>query len=309
MLTGNVTQFFRGNTAVVELVLTCMYAEGHLLLDDVPGTGKTSLAKAVAHSVGGSARRVQFTPDLLPSDVTGVQIWDERSRSFEFHHGPVFANVVLVDEVNRASPKTQSALLEVMQERQVTVDSVTHPVPRPFVVIATQNPVEHGGTYELPEAQIDRFMARASVGYPGHEAEVEILTAGTRGAAPEDLEAVVTIADLVRMTSVVRGVYVSREVFDYIVMIVADTRRRPEQIRLGVSPRGGLALARAAQARAAANGRSFVTPDDVKALVPEVLGHRIILRPEVALDGVTADGILGQIAASVPVPEHRAARG
>lgn len=285
-----------------------MYAEGHLLIDDVPGLGKTSLAKAISHSVSGAVRRVQFTPDLLPSDVTGVQIWDAESRSFEFHDGPLFANIVLIDEINRASPKTQSALLEVMQERHVTVDSVVHPVPRPFMVIATQNPVEHGGTYELPEAQIDRFMVRTAVGYPDHDAEVQILTAGTRGVVPEDLSPVVTNADLVRMTDLTRGVYVSREVFDYVVMIVADTRRRPDQIRLGVSPRGGLALARAAQARAVSNGRPFVTPDDVKALVSAVLGHRIIMRPEMALDGVTADGILAQITASVPVPDQRAAK-
>ncbi len=307
-LATNISGFFRGNPQVVERALLCMYAEGHLLIDDVPGVGKTSLAKAVAQSVSGMVRRVQFTPDLLPSDVTGVQIWDAGARSFEFHEGPVFANIVLIDEINRASPKTQSALLEVMEERRVTVDSTTYQVPRPFIVIVTQNPVEHGGTYELPEAQIDRFMIRSAVGYPDHAAEVEILTAGTRGMSPEDLQPVVTNADLMRMTELVRGVHLSAEVYDYIVLIVADTRRRPDQIRLGVSPRGGLSLARAAQARAAATGRPFVTPDDVKALAPSVLGHRIIMRLEVLFDGLTGADVLTRITASVPVPDRYSAQ-
>ncbi len=285
-----------------------MYAEGHLLLDDVPGVGKTSLAKAIGQSVSGVVRRVQFTADLLPSDVTGVRIWDAATRTFEFHEGPVFANVVLIDEINRASPKTQSALLEVMEERRVTVDSTTYRVPRPFMAIATQNPVEHGGTYELPEAQIDRFMIRSAVGYPDHAAEIEILTAGTRGAEPEDLEPVLANTDLLRMTELARGVHLSAEVYDYIVMIVADTRRHPDQIRLGVSPRGGLSLARAAQARAAATGRSFVTPDDVKSLAPVVLGHRIIMRPEALLDGLTGADVLSRITASVRIPDPYSAR-
>ncbi|MCM3925605.1 MoxR family ATPase [Frankia sp. AiPs1] len=308
-LAANISGFFKGNPAVVKRALTCMYAEGHLLLDDVPGVGKTSLAKAIAHSVSGVVRRVQFTADLLPSDVTGVRIWDAGTRTFEFHHGPVFANVVLIDEINRASPKTQSALLEVMEERRVTVDSMSYLVPRPFMVVATQNPVEHGGTYELPEAQIDRFMMRSTVGYPDHAAEVEILSAGTRGAEPEDLAPVLTGEDLLRMTELARGVHIAAEVFDYIVMIVADTRRHPDQIRLGVSPRGGLALARAAQAWAVSAGRPFVTPDDVKALVPAVLGHRVIMRPEAALDGLASADVVARIAASVRVPDPFAAHG
>ncbi|MCK9924404.1 MoxR family ATPase [Frankia sp. AgPm24] len=302
-MAATVSEFFRGNPAVVERALLCMYAEGHLLLDDVPGVGKTSLARAIAQSVSGTVRRVQFTADLLPSDVTGVRIWDAASRTFEFHQGPVFANVALVDEINRASPKTQSALLEVMEERQVTVDSTTYRVPRPFMVIATQNPVEHGGTYELPEAQIDRFMIRTTVGYPDHAAEVAILAAGTRGAQPEDLQPVLAETDLLRMTEIVRGVHLSPEMYDYIVMIVADTRRYPDQIRLGVSPRGGLSLARAAQARAAATGRPFVTPDDVKALAPVVLGHRIIMRHDARLDGLTGTDVLARITASVRIPD------
>jgi MoxR-like ATPase len=303
-LAGNVSTFIRGKTKVVRLALTCMLAEGHLLVDDVPGTGKTSMAKAIANSVGGVMQRLQCTPDLLPSDVTGVRIWNSGTGAFEFHRGPVFANVVLADEVNRASPKTQSALLEVMEERQVTVDAVPYAVPRPFVVIATQNPVEHGGTYELPEAQIDRFMVRLSLGYPAHEAEVEVLQNRTRGQTTDDVRPVLRTEDLAKMIDIARRVYLAPSLLGYIVLISAATRRLPD-VRLGVSPRGSLALATAAQAHAAADGRPFATADDVKALAPYVLGHRLILRPEAELKGATAEDLLGGIAAGVPVPELR----
>jgi MoxR-like ATPase len=281
-----------------------MAAEGHVLIDDVPGVGKTSIAKAIANSIDGTMRRIQFTPDLLPTDVTGVQIWNSETRDFEFSPGAVFGNVVLADEINRASPKTQAALLEVMEERQVTMDSVSFAVPRPFIVIATQNPVEHGGTYDLPEAQIDRFMARLHVGYPRHEAEVEILVNRANGMTAESLRPVVPIADVQRMTEIVRRVHLAPALLSYIVTITGATRRMPE-LRLGVSPRGGLALTVAAQANAAAAGRAFVTPDDVKSLAPYVLAHRMLLRPEAELSGATAESLLGTITASVPVPDQR----
>jgi MoxR-like ATPase len=233
-------------------------------------------------------------------------VWNAQTREFEFSPGAVFGNVVLADEVNRASPKTQAALLEVMEERQVTIDAVSYAVPRPFVVIATQNPVEHGGTYDLPEAQIDRFTARLRVGYPRHEAEVEILGSRARGMSADDLTAVVSIADVQRMTQIVRGVHIAPALLSYIVTITAATRRMPE-LRLGVSPRGGLALAVASQAHAAADGRSFVTPDDVKALAPFVLPHRMLLRPEAELSGATAESLLATVTSSVPVPDRRAA--
>ncbi|ABW13195.1 ATPase associated with various cellular activities AAA_3 [Parafrankia sp. EAN1pec] len=304
-LQNNIGRFIRGKTEVVRLALVCMAAEGHVLIDDVPGVGKTSIAKAIANSIDGTMRRIQFTPDLLPTDVTGVQIWNNETREFEFSPGAVFGNVVLTDEINRASPKTQSALLEVMEERQVTMDSVSFAVPRPFIVIATQNPVEHGGTYDLPEAQIDRFMARLHVGYPRHEAEVEILVNRANGMSAESLSPVVSIADMQRMIEIARRVHLSPALLSYIVTITAATRRMPE-LRLGVSPRGGLALTQAAQAKAAADGRAFVTPDDVKALAPYVLAHRMILRPEAELSGATAESLLGTITASVPVPDQRA---
>jgi MoxR-like ATPase len=292
---------------VVRTALVCLLAEGHLLIDDVPGVGKTSLAKAISQSVDGAMQRVQFTPDLLPSDVTGVQVYDPGRHEFVFHPGAVFANIVLGDEINRASPKTQSALLEVMAERQVTVDSVPYAVPRPFIVIATQNPVDHGGTYDLPEAQLDRFMCRTSVGYPDHEAEIEILTNGTRGLTTAELSPVMGTDDLVEMIKVVGEVHLSRAVLGYVVTVTAATRTLPE-VRLGVSPRGSLALARAAQAHAATEGRAFVTPDDVKAMAEPVLGHRLLLRPEAELAGHTAAGLLATLLASVPVPQQRAGR-
>ena len=250
-------------------------------------------------------RRIQLTPDLLPSDVTGVQVYDAGRREFVFHPGAVFANIVLGDEINRASPKTQSALLEVMAERQVTDDSVPYIVPRPLIVIATQNPVEHGGTYDLPEAQIDRFMMRMAIGYPDHEAEVEVVTNGTLGRTPEQLQPVMDTNEMLQMIKIASQVYLAPAITSYIVTITAATRGMPE-LRLGVSPRGSLAVAQAAQALAAAQGRSFVTADDIKIMVPYVLGHRMILRPEAELQGRTPDDLLQTILTSVPVPQQRA---
>jgi MoxR-like ATPase len=303
-LAENIESFIRGKPEVVRMALVCMLAEGHLLIDDVPGVGKTSLAKAISQSIDGAMRRIQFTPDLLPSDVIGVQVYDAGKREFVFHPGAVFANIVLGDEINRASPKTQSALLEVMAERQVTVDSVPYLVPRPFIVIATQNPVEHGGTYDLPEAQIDRFMMRTSIGYPDHEAEVEVVTNGSQGKTPEQLQPVMSTTDMQQLTQVASAIYLAPAITSYIVTITAATRSMPE-LRLGVSPRGSLAVAQAAQAHAAAQGRSFVTADDVKAMVPFVLGHRMILRPEAELQGRTSEDLLQTILTSVPVPQQR----
>lgn len=304
-LARNVESFIRGKPDVVRTALVCMLAEGHLLIDDVPGVGKTSLAKAMSQSIEGAMRRIQFTPDLLPSDVTGVQVYDASKREFVFHPGAVFANIVLGDEINRASPKTQSALLEVMAERQVTVDSVPYTVPRPFIVIATQNPVEHGGTYDLPEAQLDRFMIRTAIGYPDHESEVEVVSNGTRGQTPEQLQPVMTTTDMLQMIEIAGEIHLAPAVTSYIVTITASTRSMPE-LRLGVSPRGSLAVAQSAQARAASQGRSFVTADDVKAMVPSVLAHRMILRPEAELQGRTAEELLQQVLTSVPVPQQRA---
>jgi MoxR-like ATPase len=303
-LERNVQSFIKGKAVAVRNALVCLLAEGHLLIDDVPGVGKTSLAKAIAQSIAGSMQRIQFTPDLLPSDVTGVQVYDPGAREFVFHPGAVFANIVLGDEINRASPKTQSALLEVMAERQVTVDSVAYPVPRPFIVIATQNPVDHGGTYDLPEAQLDRFMCKIGIGYPDHDAEVEVLTDGSRGLSTDRLSPVMTTEDMVQMIDVVGQVHLARPLLDYVVTLTAATRTLPE-VRLGVSPRGSLALAQAARALAATGGRSFVTPDDVKAMVAPVLAHRILLRPEAELQGHTAESVLQTLLSTVPVPQQR----
>ena len=304
-LVENIETFIRGKRDAVEMACTCLFAEGHLLIEDVPGLGKTSLAKAMAYSFDGSCKRLQFTPDLLPSDVTGVTVFDQHSRRFEFHPGPVFANVVLVDEINRASPRTQSALLEVMEERQVTMDSVTYAVQPPFTVLATQNPIDMEGTYRLPEAQIDRFLMVISLGYPTLDAEVEIMENRARRHMAEDLGAILSCDDVLGMIDTARDVFVAPALRRYIVSLAAATRQM-RHLRLGISPRGSLALESVARVRAAANGRPFVTADDVKALAHPVLAHRLILRPESVLDSITPDSIIDSVLESVAVPTGRA---
>jgi MoxR-like ATPase len=303
-LVSNIERVLRGKTQVIRLALSCLVAEGHLLIEDVPGIGKTSLAKAVAESISGTWTRIQFTPDLLPTDVTGVQIFNRRTNEFEFRPGSVFANVVVGDEINRASPKTQSALLEVMAEYQVTVDGRSYPVPYPFIVVATQNPIEHEGVYALPEAQLDRFLMRISVGYPDRAAELEVIDLAVSRRRPSTLAPVVTPDEVERMASVVERTFVAPAVRQYIVSVARATRELP-QLRLGVSPRGAIALTRAAKAFAAADSRPFVTADDVKSVVPYVLGHRMIVSPEAELAGVTANDLLDRVIKSVPVPKRR----
>ena len=301
---NNVENVLRGKTDQIATALVCLYAEGHLLLEDVPGTGKTTLAKAIANSMGSAWRRVQFTPDLLPSDVTGGMIYDQGHGTFEFRPGPVFANVVLADEINRASPKTQAAMLEVMEERHVTVDGESRAVPRPFVVIATQNPIEQEGTYRLPEAQLDRFLLRTAIGYPSHDAEVDAVRRVTRGADAEDLQPVITLDETRQMIAIARSAHVDDTIHDYVVRVVAATRDL-EQLRLGSSMRGALALIRAARALAVAQGRPFVTVDDIKVLAPAALGHRLLLTPDAELRGVRpadlVDDVLDRIEAPAPI--------
>lgn len=301
-LVDNVDQVVIGKQHVIRLAFTAAISEGHLLLEDVPGTGKTSLARAMAASISGTSTRIQFTPDLLPGDVTGMTVYDQKRGEFEFHQGPIFANIVLADEINRASPKTQSALLEVMEEGNVTTDGVTRPVGLPFLVIATQNPVEQAGTYRLPEAQLDRFMLKTSIGYPDHSAMVEILA---DPSTKNDLQSVVTSQTLLTMADLVHSVYVDPLVLDYIVRIIEATRSAT-QVALGSSVRGGLALARASRTWAASQGRTYVIPDDIKNLASSVLSHRLILDPEAEFDGVTAEAVIGQILLDVVPPVDRA---
>jgi MoxR-like ATPase len=301
-LQRSVESFIRGKPGVVEAALVCLLSEGHLLIDDAPGVGKTSLAKAIARSIDAEMRRIQFTPDLLPSDVTGVQIYDTGSAQFRFVEGPVFAHVVLADEINRASPKTQAALLEVMSERQVTIDGKTHVLDDPFVVLATSNPVEHAGVYRLPEAQLDRFLMRIEMGYPSPVAEREIMDAQLRGLSVDELHPVLTLDDVRDMIASTRSVAVAPTLQEYIITVAAATRTR-EECELGVSPRGSGALAVASRAMAAVHGREYVTSDDVKALAPKVLAHRMILRPEVERTGRTTTDVLADILDEVPVPE------
>ena len=298
----NVELVIRGKRDQVATALVCLFAEGHLLLEDVPGTGKTTLAKAIATSVNADWRRIQFTPDLLPADVTGGLILDQATSTFRFRPGPVFASIVLADEINRASPKTQSAMLEVMEERHVTVDGTTHAVPRPFVVIATQNPVEQEGTYRLPEAQLDRFLLRTSLGYPDHDHEIEAVRNVTNGATAERLNGVLPTDDVDKMIRVARGVHVDDAVLAYIVELAAATRALPE-LRLGASTRGALAMVRACRALAVTQGRPFVTVDDVKAMAPAALAHRMLLTPDAELRGVDTITLVDQLIDTVPAPQ------
>ena len=300
-LSANVEQVIQGKREAIRLGLVCLFAEGHLLIEDVPGVGKTSMAKAIARSMSGTWRRVQFTPDLLPSDVTGVSVWNRAANEFEFRPGGVFANVLLADEINRASPKTQSALLEAMEEGQVTVDAHTYKLERPFMVIATQNPIELEGTYPLPEAQLDRFLMRIQMGYPSRDSEVSILETHGSHAAVEQLAPVASAAEVTSAADVVASVHVAANIKGYIVDLVEASRRHPE-LALGVSPRGALGLQRAARALAASLGREYVVPDDVKRLAPAVLEHRMLIAPDAQLRGVTPDAVVRSLLTSVPVP-------
>jgi len=300
-----VESVIEGKPDVVRLAVTVMLAEGHLLLEDVPGVGKTMLAKALARATGCSVRRIQFTPDLLPSDVTGVSVYNQERRDFEFKPGAVFANVVVGDEINRASPKTQSALLECMEERQVTVDGITHVLPPPFVVMATQNPVEMEGTFALPEAQRDRFMARLSMGYPSAAAEMDLLEHHARRDPLDDLRSVAD-PDLVRsLITTTRSVHASDLVKEYVVTIVRATRTSAD-LRLGASPRAALHLMRAAKSLAAMDGRSMVLPDDVKALAVPVLAHRLLPSGDAQLARRSPHDTLTAILSHIPVPRARA---
>ncbi len=304
-LVANVEQAVLGKQHIVKLALTCLLSEGHLLIEDFPGTGKTSLAKAMANSVQGTHSRIQFTPDLLPSDVTGVTIYDQRTSTFEFHNGPIFATIVLADEINRASPKTQSALLEVMEEGYVTVDGVRHPVGRPFMVIATQNPIEQAGTYRLPEAQLDRFLMKTSLGYPDHDTTVALLaSAATRDRAGA-VENVITTAAITQMSGLADAVHVDPGILGYVSQLATESRRLG-QVRLGLSVRGCLAFVRVAKTWALADGRSYVIPDDIKALAVPVLSHRLLLDAEAEFSGVTVDDVIGQLLGSVRPPTVRA---
>jgi MoxR-like ATPase len=298
-LVDNVEKALFGKRQVIELVVASMVAEGHVLLEDFPGTGKTALARALSQSIKGTASRIQFTPDLLPGDVTGISVYDQKSGKFEFHAGPIFANVVLADEINRASPKTQSALLEAMEEGKVTVDGVTRSTGVPFIVIATQNPIEQAGTYRLPEAQLDRFMLKTSLGYPDAASTVRILEGTAESAGT--LDAVISLETMLELSDMSRAVFVNPLVLDYIVRLVEATRTA-RQVRMGSSVRGARNLTKLAKAWAASQGRPFVTPDDVKALAEPVLAHRIVLDPEAEFDGVTANAVIGQILLDVAPP-------
>ena len=300
-IAGNIERVIQGKRDVVDLVVMSMLAEGHVLIEDVPGVGKTLLAKSLARSIHCSFQRIQFTPDLLPSDITGVSVWDRERGAFVFRPGPVFANIVLGDEINRASPKTQAALLEAMEERQVTVDGITRELSPPFMVIATQNPIEHEGTYPLPESQLDRFMMRLVMGYPSRLKEMEILDTHGRGSPYAELQPVVTGEDVQRMVGIARKVHVAEPIKEYLVDTAEATRRDPD-VLLGASPRATLYLQRAARTRAAVEGRHYVTPDDVKAMLRPVLTHRMILRPEAQMRGITLGQVVDGIAGGVPVP-------
>lgn len=300
-LIDNVVHVVQGKRETAMLAVTCLLAEGHLLIEDKPGTGKTSLARAIAASIGGSAKRIQFTPDLLPTDITGVTIYDPRGAEFRYREGPVFANVVIADEINRASPKTQAALLEVMEERNVTADGISRPVPRPFMVLATQNPLDFQGTYPLPEVQLDRFAMKLGIGYTDRVTELNIIASRVIADPVTELVPVLSDAPLRRFIELVRTVDLAESLREYIVDIVMKTREHRD-LRLGVSTRGTLTLVGIAKAYAVGDGRNWVSPDDIKAVAVPVLAHRIAVTPEAELDGITANDLLDEILNSVPVP-------
>jgi MoxR-like ATPase len=300
-IVANVGAVIQGKTDVIRLVVLALVAEGHVLIEDAPGTGKTSMAKALGQSVDADVGRIQFTPDLLPTDVVGLSVWNRSSAEFEFRAGPVFAGIVLADEINRASPKTQSALLEAMAEGQVTVDGTTHQLRRPFMVLATQNPLDHEGTYPLPESQLDRFLMKVSMGYPSREAELQVLTTHARDDVLDGLHAVVTRAEIKGLIAAAQTVHVATPVQQYLVEL-ADASRRHRDLTLGMSTRATLSMQRVARALAAAQGREFVTPDDIKALAHPVLDHRLVLNADASLRGVTTRDATEEILNSVPIP-------
>ena len=297
---ANVERVIVGKHHEVQLALVALLCRGHLLIEDVPGTGKTVLAKAIARSLGCTFRRIQFTPDLLPSDVTGLSIYNQKTQEFEFRPGPIMSQVVLSDEINRATPKTQSALLECMEERQATIDGISHPMPNPFLVIATQNPIEYEGTFALPEAQLDRFMLRLRLGYPTPTEEIVILDEQKRIHPLDDLGEVLSVAELREMQTVVREIYVDASVSEYIVRLVNATRTHPD-VYLGASPRGSIALYRTGQARAALLGRDYVIPDDIKALAGPALAHRLIIKTSSSIREVDSDTVVRELLETVAV--------
>jgi MoxR-like ATPase len=300
----NVGLVLKGKKNPIELAVVCLLADGHLLIEDVPGVGKTSLAKALSASIDCTWKRVQFTPDLLPSDLIGVSIWSKQREIFEFQEGPLFANIVLADEINRASPKTQSALLEAMEERQISVDGVTRPLPHPFLVIATQNPIEHDGTYKLPESQLDRFLIRMEIGYPNRQAELDILEPDTGADATHQLSPVVSARDIQDMIAVASQVTMVEPLKNYLIDIAHATRKHPH-VSLGLSPRAMVQLARAVRALAASRGRDYSTPDDVKELAVPVLAHRLVLRHTGRSHQMTSSDVIQEILTTVPVPAGR----
>ncbi len=309
-LVRNVEKVIVGKHYEVQSLLVALLCRGHVLIEDVPGVGKTTLAKAIARSLGCTFRRIQFTPDLLPSDVSGVSVYNQKTSEFEYRPGPVMAQIVLADEINRATPKTQSALLEAMEEQQVSVDGVTYPLPSPFIVLATQNPIEYEGTFPLPEAQLDRFFMRITLGYPKHADELDILDRIQFRHPLEDLEQVVAASELIQMQAAIKEVYVDRAIKEYIVSLTEATRKHPD-VYLGASPRGSIALYRACQAISALQGRDYAIPDDAKALAAPVLAHRLILNPAARVRNVDSIAVVGEVvrAAAIPSPSRTTPHG